>query len=429
MAFINKYPYTDQHELNLDWVISKIMQLTHDMDDFKVVNQISFNGTWDITKQYPAWAFVDNGGDGYLSIKPVPAGVELTNEIYWRLVANYSAIYADFQDRIITLEKKCTGIITPQMYGAVGDGITDDTTAFINALNDIPEGYRLSVPAGTYVIRQPIIIDKQIAIVGCTSQDDTQNDIPLTGSILKYTGSESAFVTIKNDGVILKNVSIVGNDASKASTTGVLITGDFGNVIWNIKLVNVLVKSFNNGISASGLLVSSFDNVIVNNCSFGFYFDNHNEINTSITFKTCWALRCSYGYYLHNVTYSTLISCACDGVNYGYEMVDSVCVTLVSCGCEAAEYTAYVFGNTATNATMINCFSDRCGSSGDCSMIRTYGANVTIIGCKSNSSISDKSAIVFSPAKFLNCIFDKEISFDGVAGAARDSFVTQSPIS
>ena len=101
----NFYPYTDFHEMNLDMIIEMIKKLTGEVHDFKVVNKITFFGDWDITKQYPAWSIVNVGlADGYISIKPVPVGVNYTDTNYWVHVANYSALYADMQNRIIALE-------------------------------------------------------------------------------------------------------------------------------------------------------------------------------------------------------------------------------------------------------------------------------------------------------------------------------------
>lgn len=99
------YPHSDYHELNLDWIIAQIKRLTGEVHDFKIVNKITFFGDWDITKQYPAWSIVNVGlADGYISIQPVPVGVNYTNTDYWVHVANYSALYADMQNRIIALE-------------------------------------------------------------------------------------------------------------------------------------------------------------------------------------------------------------------------------------------------------------------------------------------------------------------------------------
>ena len=104
MNFFNKYPYLDEHELNLDWLIAKMRSLQIEFDEFKVVNQISFSGAWDITKQYPAWTIVSDNNIGYVSIQPVPAGVLLTNGNYWREVIDYSAQIAGLQSRVVALE-------------------------------------------------------------------------------------------------------------------------------------------------------------------------------------------------------------------------------------------------------------------------------------------------------------------------------------
>lgn len=105
MSFWNQYPYTDFHELNLDWIIKKIKEVTKEMNDFKVVNRIVWGGLHDPGKEYPRFCIVDTPThEGYISIQPVPAGVTIDNEDYWRQVANYSALYADFQNRIIRLE-------------------------------------------------------------------------------------------------------------------------------------------------------------------------------------------------------------------------------------------------------------------------------------------------------------------------------------
>ena len=88
----NKYPYTDFHEINLDWIIAQIKQLHHDYDEFKAVNTITNAGAWDITKQYQSWTIVSYGTAGYISLKPVPAGVAITNIEYWGLVADYDIL-------------------------------------------------------------------------------------------------------------------------------------------------------------------------------------------------------------------------------------------------------------------------------------------------------------------------------------------------
>ena len=89
----NKYPYTDFHELNLDWILSIIKSLDAEMDNFVNINTIKYADPllWNITSQYEQNTLVqDSIGTTYLSKKPVPIGVPVTNTEYWLKVADFS---------------------------------------------------------------------------------------------------------------------------------------------------------------------------------------------------------------------------------------------------------------------------------------------------------------------------------------------------
>lgn len=129
MGFIDKYPYTDFHELNLDWILKTIRELGIKMDEFEAVNKITFSGAWDITKQYPAWTVVSDNNIGYISIQPVPAGIVLTNTDYWRIIVDYSAQIAGMQTDIINLQNT---------VGDASSGLvkqTNDNTAVLGKIN------------------------------------------------------------------------------------------------------------------------------------------------------------------------------------------------------------------------------------------------------------------------------------------------------
>lgn len=81
--FINQFPYSDFHEMNLDWVINTIKILKSEMNTFEVLNTITYSGIWNITKQYPAWTIVCYENYSYISRKPVPVGININNEDYW----------------------------------------------------------------------------------------------------------------------------------------------------------------------------------------------------------------------------------------------------------------------------------------------------------------------------------------------------------
>ncbi len=52
-------------------------------------------------------------------------------------------------------------------FGAEDDGISDDTQAFLDAINTLPEeGGQLYIPEGSYLIKLPLSIDKSILFKG-----------------------------------------------------------------------------------------------------------------------------------------------------------------------------------------------------------------------------------------------------------------------
>lgn len=108
--FCAKYPYTDLSALNIDWLIKKLGELAAEMNNFEAVNQIRYAGAWDITKQYPAWSVVTDSNAGYISMKPVPAGIAISNTDYWTLIADYTAIVAGLAGRVTTCETKISSL-------------------------------------------------------------------------------------------------------------------------------------------------------------------------------------------------------------------------------------------------------------------------------------------------------------------------------
>ena len=91
--FLNGYPYTDFHEMNLDFLLKSMKNLEEAMETFVAAESLKFADpiTWDITTQYQKSTIViDPTGDAYLSKQPVPAGVQLNNDEYWLEIFNFT---------------------------------------------------------------------------------------------------------------------------------------------------------------------------------------------------------------------------------------------------------------------------------------------------------------------------------------------------
>lgn len=102
--WLNRFPGTNFHELNIDWLVEAVKELAKELQHFELINQISYQGIWNITKQYPAWSIVTDNNDGYISIQPVPIGINITNTDYWVKISNFSQELADLGNRVIALE-------------------------------------------------------------------------------------------------------------------------------------------------------------------------------------------------------------------------------------------------------------------------------------------------------------------------------------
>lgn len=102
--FSHNYPYTDFHELNLDWVIKKIVELDENLKNFINLNTIKYANPilWDITRQYEANTVVIDGatGNAYISIKAVPSGVQINRTEYWTQIYNYQNVIETLREQI-----------------------------------------------------------------------------------------------------------------------------------------------------------------------------------------------------------------------------------------------------------------------------------------------------------------------------------------
>lgn len=209
MGFFHDYPYTDFHEINLDWILREIRKLHKDYDEFQALNTITFDGAWDITKQYQAWTIVNvNSTTGYISVQPVPAGIDYTNTDYWRLIVDYTITLADLQNRVVDLENRVDTLEEdPQKYVFVGDSYGETYGSVVGWVDQIitklgltASDYQKYAVSGTGFAAAN---EAWYNAIGNMTADDTVTEVVIVGGSndVPYVGSAYA-ADYLNDAIV-----------------------------------------------------------------------------------------------------------------------------------------------------------------------------------------------------------------------------------
>ena len=130
------------------------------------------------------------------------------NQVIARAFANLQAGYKATHDAVAKLH------VTPQMFGAIGDGVADDTEAIKTAILAIAGGcHNLYFPAGTYLVSEDICLVSNMTLYG-----DGVN------SIIKRIGNGLTNYSVIScngiDNVTIKDVQIQGERYEHTGTDG-----------------------------------------------------------------------------------------------------------------------------------------------------------------------------------------------------------------
>lgn len=109
MSFF-EFPGTRTYDNDLGWLIRRVLKLSDTMENFINFNTIKYADpiAWNITTQYESNTVVINPADGtaYLSTKPVPSGVLVTNTDYWTPIFNYGENMDTLREQISAHNEK-----------------------------------------------------------------------------------------------------------------------------------------------------------------------------------------------------------------------------------------------------------------------------------------------------------------------------------
>ena len=255
-------------------------------------------------------------------------------------------------------------------YGAVGDGVADDTAEIQSAIDDAYAngGGTVYVPAGIYKMTGVMLRDK----VSLRGDGD--------GSILRCTSTTAAAIYMETTTVPVGNLSIqdlrLESTAASGSANAIHLENNSSTSTHPpfvyITMRNLFITNFKGwGVYAESLIVSVIDRVIAQTNGGGFYLNGDgygtntwSSVNTSVSFISCYANgNTGIGYQLKRTTYSSLMGCAADSNGGGQYIID-MCngISFNGCGAEWGASEAptngdgFTIRNSSLNITLTSCF-------------------------------------------------------------------------
>jgi len=272
---------------------------------------------------------INNASTG-LKVKVTALETQNGNEHLNTSAQTLSGAVNELDAEVGTLNK-LTKIVTPQMFGAVGDGVTDDTDAFTaltayldnlitarNMHDHRPSGYKggitLHIPSGTYILSEPFVIPSFIKVVG-DGNDSTflkfsssEYGISLDGK--PFNGLKTYSGTIKDICIVMDGTGIGLSNAGRSTSIA------NQNTISDAEFSNIRVTNAKAGVLIQGAWNSLFDHIVCEGCSYGFImdrntFDGGNNNNRLINYmgtscKNCGLWCSASGLYTENLNIESI---------------------------------------------------------------------------------------------------------------------------
>ena len=309
------------------------------------------------------------------------------NQVIARAIARLEAGYDAVAD-----------IVTPQMFGAIGDGETDDTKALQGAIDS---GCYVFLPSGTYAVshlRIPSGVTIKgrgeksiIKLIGDASQyqypldingaeNVTIESICIDGNGANQSQIGYGICIYASENVTIRNCHIknvfgdgikVGQDgllSAKITIENCVVEGSTRNELSLLNCENVRVTNckFNGGTDSSALVDlelhaqnNHITNVVFSGCTFiqneGQFIkilsNGFTSTYDSVVFENCSMQTMVFVKQFENVTFK---NCVCNG---GFDLSDTTDITIRDCLISSKTNGIYAYKNTGTsnNLRVLNC--------------------------------------------------------------------------
>jgi hypothetical protein len=173
-----------------------------------------------------------------------------------------------------TVAEKLDDIVSVKDFGAVGDGVVDDTAAIQASLNALATtGGSILVPPGTYLLSAELVypFKNGISLIGEGESRAAANNYPC---VFNFTHVGTPCVTLTASGQSLQNIVIQGTGARAtaaydAVSFGVLVEGPelaYSPANWLIKNVCIAGQPSHGFVSSGPCFIPEIDGIAIRQC-------------------------------------------------------------------------------------------------------------------------------------------------------------------
>jgi hypothetical protein len=252
-----------------------------------------------------------------------------------------------------TLANRFADVVNVKDFGAVGDGIADDTAAIQAALTAVPSGGSLFFPTGTY-LGYLLIWRGDISILGSGSAS-TKIKLPNNCPSITVPWEPGGTITGLPNVIELGKCALgnIATDYSNVTIKGITIDGNYTN---NTAPTTDL---FGHGIIITKTSKCFIDDVIVQNCFLtgidNVINSNYNSIKAKII--NCGNAVVSGGNYPNfdiNSSKYGQFDIISSGGYYGGRMLDNCWGNSLNITVYDSEFTGFVYNNQSVNQSYSN---------------------------------------------------------------------------
>ena len=199
--------------------------------------------------------------------------------------------------------RQYSGAVNVKWFGAVGDGVTDDSTLIQNAYSyAVSTNSKLYIPTGNY--KAKVVFDENIEVYGDGAYQTIFTKVD-NNYVISMSSTNSSL-----EGAKLRGIGI---DNSNGTGTGLILGGSGASnqgTLNNAQLYDVKVSNCDIGIYVSAMISTTLIKVTADyNTTYGIRFRNEGP-NTTNAMLNCRFRQNGVGMYLGALMVSTFTSCA-----------------------------------------------------------------------------------------------------------------------